>query len=60
MVRSMAKGLSVRAQIHARSSRNFSDVRAFEDGIEPRTPASAPATIISLFEIRNIGAVAKG
>ncbi len=52
--------MSVRARIHARSSLSFSEVRALSVGMEPRMPASAQATIISLLEMRNMGAATSG
>jgi hypothetical protein len=60
MVRLMAKGRSVRCLIHARASRKASCVRRLIEGIEPRMPASAAATIISLLEMMNIGAATSG
>jgi hypothetical protein len=35
-------------------------VRALSEGIEPKIPASAQATIISLLEMMNIGAATMG
>jgi hypothetical protein len=60
MVRLMPKGRSVRWRIQVRSSRNFSGVRALSEGMQPRMPASAEATIISRLEMRNIGAATNG
>jgi hypothetical protein len=54
------KARSVFRRMKARSSRSASAVRALSDGMQPRMPASAAATIISLLERMNIGAATSG